>query len=137
LNFKYYGKQTNGRLTTPAHHAAPVPKNMERNAMDRGCNSDWLEPQHDLPSDRIPSFQLRRNGRRAIAASVRRRIVKLLRSLPVRDRTTILAQAIHEGTMTRVWADQVLIAIAFEGNRSHAQHCALSDGKRGADQRHP
>ena len=43
-----------------------------------------------------------------------RRIVELLRSLPVRDRTTILAQAIHEGTLTRVGADQVLLAIAFE-----------------------
>ena len=46
-----------------------------------------------------------------------RRIVELLRPLPVRDRTTTLAHAIHEGTMTRVWADQVLIAIAFHGNR--------------------
>jgi len=45
-----------------------------------------------------------------------RKLVALLRSLSVRERTTILAQAIHEGTMTRVGADQVLFAIAFDGN---------------------
>ena len=47
-----------------------------------------------------------------------RRLVELLRPLPVRERTTILAQAIHEGTMTRVGADQVLFALAFDGSRS-------------------
>jgi hypothetical protein len=46
-----------------------------------------------------------------------RRLVELLRPLPVRERTTILAQAIHEGTMTRVGADQVLFALAFDGSR--------------------
>ena len=46
-----------------------------------------------------------------------RKIVALLRPLPARERATILAQAVHEGTMTRVWADQVLIAIALDGNR--------------------
>jgi hypothetical protein len=45
-----------------------------------------------------------------------RKLVALLRSLSVRERTTILAQAMHEGTMTRVEADQVLFAIAFDGN---------------------
>jgi hypothetical protein len=44
-----------------------------------------------------------------------RKLVELLRPLSVRERTTILAQAIHEGTMTRVWADQVLFALAFDG----------------------
>ena len=43
-----------------------------------------------------------------------RKLVVLLRPLPVRERTTILAQAIHEGTMTRVGADQVLIALALD-----------------------
>ena len=38
---------------------------------------------------------------RAIAAPVRR------------ERTTILAQAIHEGAMTRAWADQVQFALAL------------------------
>ena len=47
-----------------------------------------------------------------------RRFVELLHTLPVSERTMILAQAIHEGTLTRVGADQVLIALAFDGNRS-------------------
>ena len=42
-------------------------------------------------------------------------LVALLRFLTVRERTTILAQAVHEGTMTRVGADQVLFALAFDG----------------------
>jgi len=42
-----------------------------------------------------------------------RKLVALLRPLPVRERTTILAQAIHEGTMTRAGADQVVIALAW------------------------
>jgi len=46
-----------------------------------------------------------------------RKIVGLFRPLPARERATILAQAVHEGTMTRVGADQVLIAIALDGNR--------------------
>ena len=45
-----------------------------------------------------------------------RKIVGLLRPLPVRERTTILAQAVHEGTMTRVGADQVLIALVLDVN---------------------
>ena len=45
------------------------------------------------------------------------KLVALLRPLSVRKRTAILAQAIHEGTMTRVWADQVLFALAFDGSR--------------------
>ena len=44
-----------------------------------------------------------------------RELVALLRLLTVRERTTILAQAVHEGTMTRVGADQVLFALAFDG----------------------
>ena len=44
-----------------------------------------------------------------------RELVALLRLLPVRERTTILAQAIQEGTITRVRADQVLFALAFDG----------------------
>jgi len=46
-----------------------------------------------------------------------RKIVALLRPLPARERATILAQAVHEGTMTRVGADQVLFALAFDGSR--------------------
>jgi len=42
-----------------------------------------------------------------------RKLVALLRPLPVRERTTILAQAIHEGTLSRVGADQVLFALAW------------------------
>ena len=90
----------------------------------RGCNSDEPEPQHDLQDDQIRPLPLKRAEDHAViqdataAALLRllpvRRIVELLRSLPVRDRTTILAQAIHEGTLTRVGADQVLLAIAFE-----------------------
>ena len=44
-----------------------------------------------------------------------RELAVLLRPLAVRDRTTILAQAVHEGAMTRVGADQVLFALAFDG----------------------
>ena len=44
-----------------------------------------------------------------------RELAVLLRPLAVRERTTILAQAVHEGTMTRVGADQVLFALAFDG----------------------
>ena len=47
-----------------------------------------------------------------------RELVALLRFLTVRERTTILAQAVHEGTMTRVGADQVLFALAFDGTDS-------------------
>ena len=42
-----------------------------------------------------------------------RKLVELLRPLPARERTAILAQAVHEGTMTRVGADQVRIALAL------------------------
>jgi hypothetical protein len=45
-----------------------------------------------------------------------RKIVALLRPLPARERATILAQAVHEGTMTRVGADQVLIALVLDVN---------------------
>ena len=45
-----------------------------------------------------------------------RRLVALLRSLPARARAAILAKTVHEGTMTRVWADQVLFALALDDN---------------------
>jgi len=45
-----------------------------------------------------------------------RKLVALLRPLPARERATILAQAVHEGTMTRVGADQVLIALVLDVN---------------------
>jgi len=95
---------------------------MVRNAMTYGRR---LEPQHDLPSDRIRPLPLKRAEDRAMNRDAMatvllrpptvRRLAELLRPLPARERTTILAQAIQEETMTRVWADQVLIAIAFDG----------------------
>ena len=79
-----------------------MPKNIERNAMDRGCNSDWPEPQHDRPSGRIRPLPLKRAEDRAMnrdataAVLLRpptvRRLAELLRPLPVRERTTVLAQ---------------------------------------------
>ena len=45
-----------------------------------------------------------------------RKLVALLRLLPARERATILAQAVHEGTMTRAGADQVLIALVLDVN---------------------
>ena len=101
----------------------PLRDDMGRNAMTYGRR---LEPQHDLPSDRIRPLPLKRAQDRAmnrdaaagvlLQAPTVRRLAKLLRPLPVRERTTILAQAIHEGTMTRAGADQVLIAIVLEQN---------------------
>ena len=99
---------------------------MVRNAMTyQGRNNKRPEPRHDLPRDQIRPFLLKRAKDRAVnqgataAALLRRptvrRLVELLRPLSVRERTTILAQAIHEGTMTRVGADQVLFALAFDG----------------------
>jgi len=46
-----------------------------------------------------------------------RKLVALLRFLPARERAVILAQAVHEGTMTRIGADQVLIALALGRQR--------------------
>ena len=43
-----------------------------------------------------------------------RKIVALLLPLPARERAAILAQAVHEGTMMRVGADQVLFALALD-----------------------
>ena len=107
-----------------AHHAAPVPKNMGRNAMTYGHRLELL--QHDLPSDRIRPLPLKRAEDRAMnrdamaAVLLRpptvRRLAELLRPLPVRERTTILAQVVREGTMTRAGADQILIAIVLEQN---------------------
>ena len=95
---------------------------MGRNAMT--YQGRRHEPQHDLPSDRIRPLSLKRAEDHAViqdatAAALLRllpvhRIVELLRSLPVRERTTILAQAVRAGTLTRVGADQILLAIAFE-----------------------
>jgi len=45
-----------------------------------------------------------------------RKLVELLRPLPARERATILAQAVHQGTMMRIGADQVLIALALDAN---------------------
>ena len=86
-----------------------------------------LEPQHDLPSDRIRSLPLKRAEERAVnrdataAMLLRppavRRLAELLRPLPVSVWTAILAQAIREGTMTRAAADQVRIAIVLGAER--------------------
>ena len=46
-----------------------------------------------------------------------RKLVALLRPLPAGARAAILAQAVHEGTMTRIGADQVLIALALGRQR--------------------
>ena len=46
-----------------------------------------------------------------------RKLVELLRPLSARERATILAQAVREGTMTRVAVDQVLIALALDTTR--------------------
>jgi len=46
---------------------------------------------------------------------------RAIRPLPVRERTTILAQAIHEGTMTRLAADQVLFALAWTATAAQRQ----------------
>ena len=113
---------------------------MERNAM---TYSDRPEPQHDLARDQIRPVSLKRAedhavNQQAIAAAVLRpmpvhRLVTLLRSLPVRERTTILARAIHEGTLTRVGADQVLFAIAFDSNTvTRAALLLVPDDKRSA-----
>ena len=45
-----------------------------------------------------------------------RKLVALLRPMPARERAAILAQAVHEGTLTRVGADQVLIALTLDAN---------------------
>ena len=62
-----------------------------------------------------------------------RKLVALLRPLPVRERTAILAQAIHEGNMTRIGADQVLIALAFEGKPGDT--CSIAPCSRRQAQR--
>ena len=97
---------------------------MGRNAMTYGHRLELL--QHDLPSDRIRPLPLKRAEDRAMnrdamaAVLLRpptvRRLAELLRPLPVRERTTILAQVMREGTMTRAGADQILIAIVLEQN---------------------
>ena len=46
-----------------------------------------------------------------------RKLVELLRPLSARERATILAQAVREGTMTRVGVDQGLIALALDTTR--------------------
>ena len=52
------------------------------------------------------------------------KLVALLRFLPARERAVILAQAVHERTMTRVWADQVLIALTLDANGLSITHAA-------------
>ena len=42
-----------------------------------------------------------------------RRLVALLRPIPGRERAAILAQAVHEGIITRIEVDQVLFALAL------------------------
>ena len=44
------------------------------------------------------------------------KLVELLRPLLARERAAILAQAVREGTMTRVGAGQVLIALVLDVN---------------------
>jgi hypothetical protein len=101
---------------------------MKRNAMEyRDCNGERPEPQHDLPRDQIRHLPLKRAEDHAViqdatAAALLRllplgRIVEVLRALPMREQTSILAQAVREGTLTRVGADQILFAISFDGNR--------------------
>ena len=53
-----------------------------------------------------------------------RKLAALLRPLPVRERTTILAQAIHEGTLSRVGADQVLFALAWTATTTDTRSVA-------------
>ena len=79
-----------------------------------------LRPQHDLPGDQTAEDHAVIQDATA-AALLRllpvRGIVELLRSLPARERATILARAVSEGAMTPGSADQVLFALAFDGNR--------------------
>ena len=55
-----------------------------------------------------------------------RKLVALLRPLPARERAAILAQAVHEGTMTRVGADQVLIALVLDVNGLSVTRAAIA-----------
>ena len=50
-----------------------------------------------------------------------RRLVALLSPLTVRERTTIFAQAIREGALTRVGADQVVFVIAWTATAAQRQ----------------
>jgi hypothetical protein len=61
-----------------------------------------------------------------------RKLVELLRPLTTRERAAILGQAVHEGTMTRVGADQVLIALALEGNGRSDDTGRITPCPRGA-----
>ena len=76
-------------LTISAHHAAPVPTTWSDAVNRDGKTVALLQPP------------------------LVRSLVELLHSLPVLERTTLLAQAIRKGTMTRVGADQVLFALAW------------------------
>ena len=97
----------------------------------RGPHNDRPEPQHDLQSDKILPFPLKRAESHAVsqdatsAALLRppdvRRLVALLNSLTVRERTTILARAIREGAMTRLGADQVVFALAWTATAAQRQ----------------
>ena len=97
----------------------------------RGRSSAQPETQHDLQSDKILSFPLKRAEVHAVSQDARaapllrppevRRLVEQLRSLTVRERTTILAQAIREGAMTRLGADQVVFALAWTATAAQRQ----------------
>ena len=63
-----------------------------------------------------------------------RKLVELLRPLPGRERAAILAQAVHEGTLTRVGADQILFALALDVRTALRLVPTISAAQR---QRHP
>ena len=102
----------------------PSANDVGRNAMTYQARR--LEPQHNHPSDRIRLLPLKRADDRTVdrdatATLLRplavRRLAELLRPLPVPVWTSILAQAIREGSMTRAGADQVRIAIVLGAER--------------------
>ena len=68
-----------------------------------------------------------------------RKLVELLRPLPARERAAILAQAVHERTMMRVEADQVLFALALDDKSRSAPmtHAANNVVHRGPRTRQP
>ena len=97
-----------------------------------GAQRNGIPRQLDLQGDKmILPFPLKRAEVHAVsqdstsAALLRppevRRLVELLRSLSVRERTTILARAIREGAMTRLGADQVVFALAWTATVAQRQ----------------
>ena len=78
---------------------------------------EQLRPQHDLAGDQTAEdHDVIQDTTAAVLLRLlpMHRIVELLHSLPVRSRTTILAQAVRGGILTRAGADQILLAITFE-----------------------